>query len=335
MEHEQLLVLASQLKELPSKLDHYVQSFFEDVRQEAFNHAVLEVREVEFRKKAIRETEAALENALVKILAMLPVSDIGRAACVSVRWNECSRHGSIWKMMFRRQTTQQAATTSSFTLAEHVSSHSKPSVDATSLDKDTDAQSVDSSAASPDVQVLKAELIEAKEVKEDALARLNALTNVKTFLVSKLKECERALSQALAEKEDALTQVKEEREALEYQRDKCRSLEEQVKTLKQQQKDTEREHQVLTDRHAQRIRVLEDLLTHANADKEDALTELNNQKKVLVKEIKSLRQQLTRSSTERDEFAGVLRAMKAAIAPASGSSGANSSPKASHRGSLP
>jgi hypothetical protein len=79
----------------------------------------------------------------------------------------------------------------------------------------------------------------------------------------------------------------------------------------QQQKDLFRaNNDAMLKALENQIRVLEDINSSTAKEKEIELGQLKNQKKVLVKEVKTLRQDLTRFGEERDEAQKQLDALQ-------------------------
>ncbi|CEL96708.1 unnamed protein product [Vitrella brassicaformis CCMP3155] len=127
------------------------------------------------------------------------------------------------------------------------------------------------------------ELTQLKSSKEDADAQLQNLLKVESFLVQKLQECEAAL----------LTTAMSFRRLSSVAREEKSALDKEVSRLRA-------EHNLLTAE-------LKDTAARHAAEEEElnkAIEDLNVQKKLLGREVKTLRQSL---ATSREQLANAPR----------------------------
>lgn len=135
-------------------------------------------------------------------------------------------------------------------------------------------------------------LAESRAENEDLKQRMNAAARVKEFLVGRLGETEALVRQAKEEKEQVLAQAASDREVMAF-------LDERVKELEEEAQKTAEEMRTLkqgsTDAHGQhtsKSKMLEEMVRMAEAQRQEAEDKFKAQKRVLVKEIKSLRSQV-------------------------------------------
>lgn len=149
-----------------------------------------------------------------------------------------------------------------------------------------------------------------KEAKEDTEQRLQATESVKEFLVNKLRDTEVALKRTMDTANDTTKQIKSDQEIISY-------LDNRVKDLEKQLNDALSNKSVAEDRLSAAEEVtrkqVQQLEAHLQWEKERSTKQENearSQKKLLVKEVKALRLQLSQSQTERDAYKQQARTLQ-------------------------
>ena len=135
----------------------------------------------------------------------------------------------------------------------------------------------------------QAHLTASRTENEDTRQRLAAAVRVRQFLVERLAEGEGQGTAAKEDKERVLAQAASDREVMTFLDDRVRELEEGAR---QSAAEIARLKQHVVDArgtHTSKAKVLEEMVRMATAQRHDAEAQFKSQKKLLVKEIKTLR----------------------------------------------
>lgn len=149
---------------------------------------------------------------------------------------------------------------------------------------------------------LKSSLGQVFAEKEDLTARLHGAENVKDFLMEKLKEVEDALATALDEARQAEEKSASDREVIGFLDARTQQLETSLKKLSGENKKLTAQLQQEETSHVGHTAVIEDMVQLLSTEKNELQQQAKAQRKLLVREVKSLRSQLHKITTERDLF---------------------------------
>ena len=140
------------------------------------------------------------------------------------------------------------------------------------------------------------------EVKEDTDSRLQATESVKEFLVEKLKDTEVALKRTVDGANEAARQHQADQEVISFLDSRVQELEAQLQGADAARQSLEEGVAAMEREGSAQSRSLEETLRWERERAGKAEAEAKAQKKLLVKEVKSLRVQLAQLTTERDAY---------------------------------
>ena len=144
------------------------------------------------------------------------------------------------------------------------------------------------------------------EVKEDTDSRLQATESVKDFLVEKLKDTEVALKRTVDGANEAARQHQANQEVISFLDSRVQDLEAQLAGAEGEKQAAERAVSEKEREGSVQSRSLEELLVHEKEKFASFEAEAKAQRKLLVKEVKSLRVQLVQVTSERDACLNLL-----------------------------
>lgn len=148
------------------------------------------------------------------------------------------------------------------------------------------------------------------EAKEDVESRLQATESVKEFLVTKLKDTEMALKRTIDGANETARQHQADQEVINFLDSRVQDLERQLKTALVE-RDSLRDNLNSTEETTKnQVKTLEDMLHWEQERSAKQEAEAKSQKKLLVKEVKALRVQLSQMTTERDAYKQQARTLQ-------------------------
>ncbi|OQR85752.1 hypothetical protein ACHHYP_11458 [Achlya hypogyna] len=147
---------------------------------------------------------------------------------------------------------------------------------------------------------LEASLSQAEAEKEDVAARLHGAENVRDFLMDKLKDLEEALAAGMEQTARRSRRGAFERLFMAYLDAKTQELEDALAESSAQNEELKAELDRVHRQHQAKTRVLDDMLRHGH-------------KKVLVKEVRTLRAENARLQTETRGYRLQLQQLKQSL----------------------
>ena len=134
--------------------------------------------------------------------------------------------------------------------------------------------------------------------KEDAVANLASVEAVKEFLVSRVRDTERAVQ---TQKEEMIAVQKkslEDQEVIVYMDEKVKELEKTVKDMKSREAETKQDSIDIVKKNEKKARVLSDMLRFEREQMAANEKEWKTAKKVLIKEVKTCRARIVALEAE-------------------------------------
>jgi len=148
------------------------------------------------------------------------------------------------------------------------------------------------------------------EAKEDTESRLHATESVKEFLVGKLKDTEMALKRTIDNANDSSRQHQADQEVINFLDSRVQELEQQLRTAVAAKETADTSLRGLEGTSGKQIATLEDMLQYEKDRCARQEQESKAQKKLLVKEVKTLRSQVASLKTERAFYKNQLEDFK-------------------------
>ena len=134
--------------------------------------------------------------------------------------------------------------------------------------------------------------------KEDAVANLASVEAVKEFLVTRVRDTERAVQ---TQKEEMIAVQKkslEDQEVIVYMDEKVKELEKTVKDMKSREAETKQDSIDIVKKNEKKARVLSDMLRFEREQMAANEKEWKTAKKVLIKEVKTCRARIVALEAE-------------------------------------
>ncbi|OQR89727.1 hypothetical protein THRCLA_09614 [Thraustotheca clavata] len=160
---------------------------------------------------------------------------------------------------------------------------------------------------------LEGSVAQLKAEKEDVGARLQAAEDVRDFLMEKLKDLEEALALSMEEKSKADAQFQLDREVLAYLDAKSQELEDELNYSNTQCEELKAHLERIIREHQSKTQVMEDMLRHISLEKHELETHAKTQKKLLIKEVRTLRAENARLNRDNQTYRDQLSYLKRAL----------------------
>mmetsp|Transcript_76954 Transcript_76954/g.220992 ORF Transcript_76954/g.220992 Transcript_76954/m.220992 type:complete len:243 (+) Transcript_76954:153-881(+) len=148
------------------------------------------------------------------------------------------------------------------------------------------------------------------EAKEDTESRLQATESVKEFLVGKLRDTEMALKRTIDSANETARQHQADQEVINFLDSRVQDLEKQLSEALSSRDNAEQSLSSAEEATKKQIKTLEDMLHWEKERSGKQEAEAKSQKKLLVKEVKALRIQLSQMTTERDAYKQQARSLQ-------------------------
>lgn len=141
----------------------------------------------------------------------------------------------------------------------------------------------------------------AKE-KEDLVAKLEGTERVKQFLVNKVRDMEVAISSSVENEAKVAQQIASDQEVIAFLDGRVHELENEAIGLRAAQRESVDGLEKVKEQSAQKASVMGDMLQFEREKLKESEREWKATKKLLVKEVKSCRAQITALQAERDGY---------------------------------
>ena len=171
-------------------------------------------------------------------------------------------------------------------------------------------------------QVAEMNVKKAEELvveKEDMQQRLTNTETVRDFLITKLKSAEKALKSSIKEISGCRKQATADGEVIHFLDTRAMELDGKVKELEMKRQGLQTAYDLYRSTHSRHENRLSEEVLALKATQMQSELSHKAEKKVLVKEIKSLRVALDQASGERDIYAAQLRSINQALSAHAGS----------------
>lgn len=156
-------------------------------------------------------------------------------------------------------------------------------------------------------------LDEANVSKEDMKARLTNAESIRDFLVEKLKNAELAIKSSMIDVATYKKQALADQEVISFLDLRCQELDTLNRDLSKRIDRLQASYDLTTITYTKKEKHLQNELTEYKTKCEDYDTNFKSQKKILVKEVKSLRAQLEAVTTERNRYKLQLTTLRDAL----------------------
>eukprot|EP00753_Platysulcus_tardus_P016320 PLAT5607.1.p2 GENE.PLAT5607.1~~PLAT5607.1.p2 ORF type:complete len:433 (-),score=191.44 PLAT5607.1:36-1334(-) len=164
------------------------------------------------------------------------------------------------------------------------------------------------------VKLLEGQVGSLTAEREDLVAKMTMNSQMKEFLVDKLKEVEAHLARVMEQLEASKAQTASDQEVIMFLDGRVRELEMENRVL------TEERDSAVVDKTSDvtglrsRLTILEESLRVSQSEKEALEKQSKAQKKLLIKEVKSLRAELAKKQSEVDALNTSMHALKESVA---------------------
>ena len=138
--------------------------------------------------------------------------------------------------------------------------------------------------------------------KEDLFGKLEGTEAVKQFLIGKVREVEQALSKSQEDESRVTQQIASDQEVIAFLDGRVNELERNLRKLSTDFKATQDELNRTKNQNSKKITVLGDMLQFEREQSTENDREWKATKKLLVKEVKNCRSQITALQAERDGY---------------------------------
>ena len=166
--------------------------------------------------------------------------------------------------------------------------------------------------------------------REEMQAKLDGTEAVKQFLIGKVRDAESKLN-AIKEDETKVTkQISSDQEIIAFLDGRVQELEKTCDMLQKAKDSKENEYIEFEKANTQKVTVLSDVLKYEREKVRESESEWKATKKVLVKEVKSCRAQISALQAERDGLNEQNERLKRALTASGKSTSAPRSPKSTH-----
>eukprot|EP00455_Lapot_gusevi_P044776 TRINITY_DN5639_c0_g2_i4.p1 TRINITY_DN5639_c0_g2~~TRINITY_DN5639_c0_g2_i4.p1 ORF type:complete len:239 (-),score=35.88 TRINITY_DN5639_c0_g2_i4:22-738(-) len=213
-------------------------------------------------------------------------------------WRRTLHRGDIWKSLLiwhhRRSLLQKQE--------EEKKSYLNPPLQrsVTVFLRDTNETLTKDSIFAKASSQLQAQISQAKSLKEDLQSRITADQQVKHFLTQKLEQLRHQLGESLVSKGRLESSMAVDTVTKATLARKLRQLETLIEEEEQKRDDLVRNTELALQNFDEQIKSFEDTHAPVLAERERDIVQLKTQKKVLVKEVKALRVELTNLQASRD-----------------------------------
>lgn len=146
------------------------------------------------------------------------------------------------------------------------------------------------------------DIAELMKEKEDLSAKLEGTEAVKQFLIGKVREVEKTLSKSQEDESKVTQQIASDQEVIAFLDSRVQELERNERKLLSELKATSEEWARTKNQNSKKITVLGDMLQFERERSTENEKEFKATKKLLVKEVKHCRSQLTALQAERDGY---------------------------------
>lgn len=146
------------------------------------------------------------------------------------------------------------------------------------------------------------DVAELLKEKEDLSAKLEGTEAVKQFLIGKVRDVEKTLSKSLEDEAKVAQQVASDQEVIAFLDSRVQELERNERKLLSELKATNEELVRTKNQNSKKTTVLGDMLQFERERSTENEKEFKATKKLLVKEVKHCRSQLTALQAERDGY---------------------------------
>ncbi|TMW65560.1 hypothetical protein Poli38472_008202 [Pythium oligandrum] len=163
------------------------------------------------------------------------------------------------------------------------------------------------------VRSLEGHLSQTQAEKEDLAARLHSAESVRDFLMEKLQELEDRLAvmmEAMTKKDEQATM---DREIIGFLDAKSQEYELALAKTSKQSTDVRQELDRMKEEHSMKMAIIQDMVSLLTDEKKDLEVQLRSQRKVLVREVKTLRAQNEHLVDERDHYFQQLKQLRHAL----------------------
>jgi hypothetical protein len=141
-----------------------------------------------------------------------------------------------------------------------------------------------------------------KTEKDTLVAKLEGTESVKQFLIGKVREMENALNASFSNEMKAAQQAESDQEVIAYLDGRVQELERQYKSSQVEIKSALKELDSTNKKFTEKATVMGDMLQFERQKLQEKEREWKATKKVLVKEVKSLRAQVAMLQAEQDSY---------------------------------
>jgi hypothetical protein len=141
----------------------------------------------------------------------------------------------------------------------------------------------------------------AKE-KDELVAKLEGTERVKQFLVNKVREMEVTIASTIENEAKVAQQIASDQEVIAFLDGRVHELETETRTLRSAQQESVDGLERVKEQSTQKASVMGDMLQFERERLKESEREWKATKKLLVKEVKSCRAQLTALQAERDGY---------------------------------
>lgn len=141
----------------------------------------------------------------------------------------------------------------------------------------------------------------AKE-KDELVAKLEGTERVKQFLVNKVREMEVTIASTIENEAKVAQQIASDQEVIAFLDGRVHELETETRTLRSAQQESADGLERVKEQSTQKASVMGDMLQFERERLKESEREWKATKKLLVKEVKNCRAQLTALQAERDGY---------------------------------